>query len=214
MLGLVTCNRFWVARRGILAGPWTTDGQTHAATVFSFTGTAHAFSPTAESFRGTMTYSPESAVRPDDGYGCYVGLVSYDIRLASGARIQGGLPEANFADGCWYGEIYDEIPDTDLTVPGTEFEYFAELLFWDFGAISDPLSPEVILAALTGSYWEMLFVDFDFEGPERYAYGIVDSASIVPEPTTLAILLLGLLMILPRRYRGALRSLVAVRPTR
>jgi hypothetical protein len=185
--------------------------QAQATTVFSFSGTAHAFTPGGEAFRGTLTYTPESTSGPDSGSGCYLGLVDYDIRLASGARIQGGLPEANFSSGCWYGDIYDEVPDTDITVPGSEFDYFAEYLYWSFRSVPDPLSPEDLLAGLMGSYWEVFL--FDYDAPERFVYGVVESASIVPEPETIALFGLGLVTLwMARRRRRLPATLPMIHP--
>lgn len=186
----------------IMLGALMVAAQAQAKTVFSFSGTASTFAPGGESFQGTLTYTPESAVSPYAGYGCYLGLVSYDIRLQSGARIQGGMPEANFADGCGYGDIYDEVPETDLSVPGGEFDYFAEYFYWSFRTAGDPLSPQDLLAGLIGSYWEVFF--FDYDAPERYAYGVVESAGIVPEPMTLALLGLGLGALYMGRRRRSL----------
>jgi hypothetical protein len=189
--------RRWVGLA--LLGLLLSGAQARAMSVLSFSGTAYAFTPGGEDFRGTLTYTPESASGPYSSSGCYLGLVDYDIRLASGARIQGGLPEANFSGGCGYGAIYDEVPDTDLTVPGSEFDYFAEYLYWSFHPVADPLSAEALLAGLLGSYWEVFL--FDYDAPERFVYGVVESASLVPEPETIALFGLGLVTLWAVRRR-------------
>jgi hypothetical protein len=169
------------------------------------TGTSGEFPPSdgqfsfsaGDVFDATLLYTPETATDACGGAGacaCFNDFLSYEIRIGPD-RINSGS-----VSGCLENtSVIDDWPGTTFTPEGL----WAEELSWGIGMSNELHLPssDDFLASLIGSSWYIFFLAY--EGDVRKVDGEVYSATRIPEPATLALVLGGFLVLgIGRLARG------------